>query len=169
MNSSRVLTGLVVLGVLTLAGLGYWYHVIRTTSAELERIEAELATQSTHVGGVPANGSQLRDDEHAVQEYFVSGEDVPAFINDLEARGRRQGAKVTTASVAKTGSGEDTALTLSLVIRGSFDQVSRTVGAIEYAPYALTVTSLAVVREINKEWRADLKLTVGSPPPLVTP
>ena len=88
-----------------------------------------------------------------------------AFINDLEARGRVQGVAVNVLSVSAGGETKQPTLTLVLTVQGTFDAVMRTVGAIEYAPYALSISGLSLGqdgKDIKDSWRADLKLRVGS-------
>ena len=68
-----------------------------------------------------------------------------------------------TVSVNSSGKGADAKLLVILSIRGTFDQVMRAVAAIEYAPYALTVTSLSVTHEVGAWWHADLKTSIAAP------
>jgi hypothetical protein len=158
--------------IVVTVGVVLWYRGIIYLSAELATVESQLLAQTGQDRAVPTSGTaleRLKEDEAFVQQYFVSEATVPAFINNLEARGRAQGATVTIVSVAKNGADLDATLALALTIKGTFDQVMQTLGAIEYAPYALTISSVALVREIKGSWKADLKLSVGSPPTLVTP
>jgi hypothetical protein len=146
--------------VVALVGYGLWYAQIRAESVTLAALEAEVRVKGGADASVPK--TQFEEDEALVDRYFVSKELIPSFINDLEARGRAQGATITVTSVAQQGTGFAVALTA----KGSFDAVARTVGVIEYAPYHLTLSSMSVVREITDTWRADVKLTVSAPPAL---
>jgi Tfp pilus assembly protein PilO len=173
MNSHlRQLIIMLVIALVVVGGVVVWYRDISYTSAELASIETKLRTETGQAASAPVNGTSLEalaEDEAFVQRYFISDENIPAFINDLEARGRTRGASVTILSVSKAGAGLEAALALSLTVKGTFAQVMQTIGAIEYAPYALTISSVALVREAKGTWKADLKLSVGSPPPLTTP
>lgn len=162
-------TTLVVVSILALGvfvASVAWYRHITYLNAELAQIEGELAARGGDAPQSRTARERLAQDQALVEEYLVFGDKVPAFINDLEARGEALGATVTTASVGKSGTGLEEKLLLSQTIKGSFATVLQTVGAIEYAPYALTITSLALVKDIDGGWHADLKLVVASPPPL---
>lgn len=153
--------------VATLVGYGVWYRVVVDRSAQVAIVERQVAEKSqdaTRTDALRAILAEIEGDEALVQGYFVSEDRVAAFIDGLEARGRALGAGVVVSSVANADTEGHTALALVLVVSGSFEAVMRTVGAIEYAPYDLTITSLILTHEPKGGWRADLKLTVGSAP-----
>lgn len=156
-----------VLGVAALAGYGVWYRVTAGKSVAAADIEAQIRAKTetaARVSSARAELSELTDAEALVQSYVVAESDAPVFIEALEARGRAQGSVVTVSSVATTGTSPATALALTVTITGSFDSVMRTVGAIEYSPYAIVLSSLTLAPNGSNAWRADLKLTVSSVP-----
>ena len=87
-----------------------------------------------------------------------------AFIDTLEGRGRSLGATVNVLSVSTGGDSAHPTLELTLSIKGSFDAVMRTVGSIEYAPYAISISSLLVGKDVKESWMANLKMRVASVP-----
>ena len=154
-----------LLCVAALGGYAVWYATVSAKStavASLERqINVKMNTAST-MASARASIAEIAGDEASIQAYFVSDEQVVPFINDLEALGEKAGATVTVLSVTPgSGTGRKT-IAFSLSVAGTFDAVMRTIGAIEYAPYDLTISSLSVVHEA-KHWRADVNLVAGSP------
>jgi hypothetical protein len=98
-----------------------------------------------------------------VQHYFISETGVVAFIDNLEALGRVSGAAAIKVLSVSTGdvSAQPT-FTFSLSIKGTFDAVMRTIGAIEYAPYAISISSLSIGQDAKNDWHANLTFLVGA-------
>ncbi|MDP2655392.1 MAG: hypothetical protein Q8P17_02455 [bacterium] len=144
---------------------GVWYAAvedINVTVADLQsQIDAKTKT-AEHVSIARAVLSEIAGDEAIVQGYFIPETDVVAFIDDLETRGRLQKTAVSVLSVAKDTINAHQALAFSISISGTFDAVMRTVGAIEYAPYDLSLSSLSLVHDDTNVWHATSKLLVGS-------
>jgi len=159
----------IALVVCTAALIGYrvWYGVVANNSVAVvsaqRTIDERIAARTREASSQPAL-AQLADDEALIQSYFVTEEEAPTFISDLEQRGRQTGTTVTVTSVAKSGADLTATLALALVVRGGFDAVMRTVGVIENAPYDLSIASLVLAREADKSWRADVHLSVGAVP-----
>jgi hypothetical protein len=65
-------------------------------------------------------------------------------------------------SVAASHTAAHPSLELTLTVTGTFDAVMRTVGAIEYAPYDLSITGLDLGQTDKNAWHADVTLLVGS-------
>lgn len=151
--------------LVALAVYGSWYYSVAAGSAAVAGIEARINAKTEladRVASARAALAELSGDEHAIGAYFVSESSVVAFIDDLEARGRAQGASVSVRSVAPTTEGAHAALAVELALEGAFEPVMRTVGAIEYAPKYLRVTELTLAADEEGGWRADLSLIVGS-------
>jgi hypothetical protein len=150
-----------------IAGYGIWYAAVEAKSAAVANLQSRidaLTETSARISSARAALSQLSGDEAAVQGYFVPETGIVAFIEDLEGRGRLLGAAVSVLSVSKGSAGGRPALAFSISIKGTFDAVMRTVGAIEYAPYALSLSSLALAQNDKNAWQADAKFSVGSVP-----
>lgn len=147
--------------LLAIGGVGYWYYTITTLSVRLAEAERELRTQGVRAPHMATDSDRLALEEAAVGQYFVNEDNVPGFINALEARVRAQGATISIASVSRSGTATEPALALALTVTGSFEQVMRTVGSIEYIPYATKLTSVNVVYDPAGTWRADVRLSVG--------
>ena len=160
-------------------GYGFWYAAVENKSAAAARLEKQIVVKTettSRVASARASLAEIAGDEASMQNYFVSETGVVAFINNLEAQGKKLGATVDVLSVAASGgrasldsarhdsaeSGTQPTLTFSLSVKGSFDSIMRTVGAIEYAPYDLTISALSVGQDGKDGWHADLSLLVGS-------
>jgi len=156
----------------TLAGYGVWYAAVSSKSREVADVQNQITVATENVSRITAARAALAEiagDEAKVQDYFVSESGVVAFINALESIGLAEKAPVSVLSVGAGGTPVRPTLQLSLSLRGTFDAVMRTVGAIEYSPYDLSVTSLSVGQEAKDSWHATLSIVVGSVPPAVTP
>ncbi|MDP2594011.1 MAG: hypothetical protein Q8P36_01590 [bacterium] len=151
--------------LVTLAGYGIWYAALTEKSAAVAALENAIENKTEIANRVTAARSALAaiaDSEARVRAYFVSEEDIVAFIDSLQARGSALGTSVSVYSVATDEEGSLPALVFSLTIRGAFDNVLRTVGAIEYAPYALSISEFALDHDASSSWRADVRLRVAS-------
>ena len=150
--------------VLTAAAYGYWYAAVADESMAVASIEDEInaKTDTTQrIKSVRTALAGISGDEAAVQNYFVSQNNIVAFINDLEVRARAQGASITVLSVTSAAGAHPT-LQMKLSIKGTFDSVMRTVGTIEYAPYAIRIETLSLGLNVKSGWSAELEVVVGS-------
>ncbi|MFZ1074974.1 MAG: hypothetical protein WAN50_01210 [Minisyncoccia bacterium] len=154
-----------------LGAYGWWYADISAKSAVVADLETQIAEKSGDMNQLTATRSalgEITDDEALVQGYFVSGSSVVNFIENIEALGSAQSATVNVLSVSAGGSAARPTLAFSISVKGTFDAVMRTVGAIEYAPYAISMSSLSVGEDGKDSWHADLSLIVGSLPAKTT-
>lgn len=152
----------------TLTSYGIWYSTVSNKSTEVASVQNQIiiATENaSRIAAARAALAEIAGDEAKVQSYFVSEAGVVGFINTLEALGVSQKATVSVLSVATGGSPTRPTLQLALSVKGSFDAVMRTVGAIEYSPYDLSISTLSVGQDAKDSWHATLSLTVGSVPP----
>lgn len=162
------LSQLVVVSIIcavTLIGYGIWYAAVSGKSAKVAELQNSITAKTETVNRIAATRATLASisgDEAVVQGYFVPEASVVAFIDSLQAHGRLLGTTVSVLSVSTVGTTVAPALALSLTVRGTFDAVLRTVGTIEHAPYALSVSALDVTQDGKGSWHADLKLLVGS-------
>ncbi|MHB0865579.1 MAG: hypothetical protein ACYC1Y_01610 [Minisyncoccota bacterium] len=148
-----------------LFGYGVWYTVVSNKSGEVADLQNQIVAASenmSRIASTRAAFAEIAGDEAKVQNYFVSESGVVAFINNLEALGAAQKATVSVLSVSTGGSSSRPVLLLSITIKGTFDAVMRTVGVIEYAPYNLSVSTLSIGKDSQKNWQADVNLIVGS-------
>ena len=146
-------------------GYGFWYAAVDAKSVAVATLESRVAAKTATAKRVASSRASLAEvsgDEATIRNYFVPETGVVAFIDALQARGEAQGATVKILSVSSTGAATPRqSLVLSLEVGGTFGAVINTVGAIEYAPYDLTIPGLSIVRDKN-EWRANLNILVGS-------
>jgi len=148
-----------------LFGYWIWYGIVADKSSAVASLQDQITTKTetaSRIASARVALSEIAGDEDIVRNYFISEDGVVAFINDLEAHGRAQGAEVSVLSVSTNTSSTSPSLLLSLSIKGPFSSVLRTVGTIEYAPYDLSIPELSVVQDVKNVWRADFKILVGS-------
>lgn len=165
-----VLAGLTCVALL--AGYGIWYASVEAKSAAVANLDNQIATKTeieSRIISTRASLAEIAGDEATIQSYFVSETGVVAFIDYLDTQGKTLGTAVNVLSVSTSGTGAQSVFIFSLSITGTFDAVMRTIGAIEYAPYDLTIARLTLHREAENEWYADLGLRVGSVPARATP
>lgn len=155
----------ILLCVATMAGYWFWYTVVEDKSAAAALLESRITANievASRIASARASLVEISGDEARMHSYFVSETGVVSFINNLEAQGDKPGATVSVLSVAAGDDAKRPTLTFAVTIKGNFDAVMRTVGAIEYAPYALSISTLAVRQDSKSGWHADLNLVVGS-------
>ncbi|MFZ3043558.1 MAG: hypothetical protein WA058_00395 [Minisyncoccia bacterium] len=157
----------VALCAVSLVGYGMWYGMVSAKSASVATLQNSIAAKIETVNRIAATRASLADiaaDEATVQSYFVPESGVVAFINSLETRGAAQKAAIQVLSVTEGGTKTQPALVFLITVKGTFNAVMRTVGSIEYAPYALTVSSFSIAQDDKNVWHADMKILVGSMP-----
>lgn len=150
-----------------LGGYGAWYRAVANKSNAVAMLENQIAARTeteSRVASARAVLAEIAGDESTVQGYFVSETAVVDFITYLETRGASQKASVSVLSVSSGTDKVHPTLVLALTVKGAFDAVMRTVGAIEYAPYALSIATLSIAHEDKGVWHANLTLVVGSVP-----
>lgn len=148
-----------------LVGYGIWYAAIANQSIAASALQSQIDVKTATISQMASTRAALAEiagDESVVQGYFVPETGVVTFIDGLESRGRSLGANVGVLSVSTGGAPARPVLLFSLSITGTFDAVMRTVGAIEYAPYDISVSALTLEQSDKNSWHADLKLLVGS-------
>lgn len=146
---------------------GFWYTAVGEKSVAVADLESQILTKTettNRIASARASLAQIAGDEASIQSYFVPETGVVAFIDALQAKGKALGATVDVLSVSATDSSVTAtpSLTFSLSIDGTFDAVMRTVGAIEYAPYDLTLSGLSITQVTKGNWHAGMNLRVGS-------
>lgn len=162
---------LVIMAVI-IVGYGFWYAAVSAKSAVVAGLQDQITAKTetaTRIAAARAAIAEIAGDEAVVQGYFVSETGVVAFINGLEAQGQKQGTTVSVLSVSTDTKDTQSTLLFSIAIKGPFDAVMRTVGAIEYMPYDLSVTGLSLVQDDKNSWHADLTIRVGSVKTAATP
>ena len=149
-----------------LVGYWVWYGAVASTSAAVTALQSQIDTKTRVANRMATTRSALAEivgDEAVVQNYFISETGVVAFIDSLEALGRVNGATaVNVLSVSTGGASAQPTFTFTLSIKGTFDAVMRAVGAIEYAPYDISISSLAIGQDAKNVWHADLTFLVGT-------
>ncbi|KND51564.1 MAG: hypothetical protein AB202_03280 [Parcubacteria bacterium C7867-007] len=166
-----------VLLIVAIGAYGVWFVVVDTESAKARALSAEIKTKSQdalRIAEAKEALAALAMNESAVNSHFISPNDVVPFLGGLGATGAALGSKVEVVSVgadnATAGQGH---LNLSLRITGSFNAVLRTLGALEYAPYDISLTNLSFDTSGDSLWSAAVTVKVGTgpvvPKPVVKP
>ncbi|HEX5774740.1 MAG TPA: hypothetical protein VFY28_02145 [Candidatus Paceibacterota bacterium] len=158
---------LVALLVLVAAFAAYagWYLAVRAAvhrSAELAgevELSIERVTAAAETRDVLAS---LAEDEAAIHARFVAVEDVALFLEELEATGGGLGSAVSVVSVADKPT-VDGRIAIMLRVRGPYESVVRTVGAIEYGPHDTRFENMTLdtAKEDGEGWVATISLSAG--------
>ncbi len=157
--------------VIAIIGYGFWYAAIEAKSTAVATIENQILTRTetaSRIASVRTSLAEISGDEASVQNYFLPETGVVSFINNLEDQGKKQGSSVSVLSVATNTIAGQSVLAFTLSIKGTFDAVMRTIGNIEYAPYDLSISTLAISQDGKNGWHADLTFLVGSSPTATT-
>ena len=166
MKSPSIHFALTLVVAIVASGMYYgWYATVSRKSEDSARLEQQIGTASANSNRVAAARSALAEisgDENMMRSYFVSDADVVSFISDLESLGSVSNAVVRVLSVSTAGTTARPTLRIALTITGTFNAVMRTIGAVEYVPYAISVSALAIGQDAANMWHADLNVTVGS-------
>lgn len=149
MKKRKAITGTLVsaaLLALALALYAVWYAAVARHAAEAAALRVEQLERSA-AGGRAAQARRalesLEGEEARVYAHLVSPDDIVPFLESLESVGEGLGTQVDVVSVggAPAGAGR---ITLSLRVTGTFEAVMRTLGAIEYQPYDVRLSSLTL-------------------------
>lgn len=154
--------------VVSAGAYGAWFVAVDKENAKARSLAAEIETKSqdaSRIAEAKAALSALATEESAIATHFVSANDVVPFLGGIEATGAALGSKMQVVSVgavpATAGQGH---LNLSVQITGSFDSVLRTIGALEYAPYDISLTNITFDTTGSGIWAAAASFSVGTGP-----
>ena len=156
-----------ILCTISFVGYGVWYAAIAEKSAAVADLENRINIKTdtaSRIASARAALAEISGDEAAVRSYFIPETGIVAFIDSLQSHGRAHGAAVSVLSVSSGGTSAHPTFIFAITIKGSFNSVMNTVGAIEYLPYALSVSSLSLGQDGKNSWHAALNLLVSSVP-----
>lgn len=154
----------VVVALAAFAGYEFWYSAVAAKSAVVAGLQSRViarAETADRAAAARAISADIAIDEAVVRNYFLPETGVVAFIDSLESQGKVIGVSVQVLSVSATTAGRP-AFVVSLTCKGTFDAVMRAVGAIEFAPYDLSLSGFSLMQDAPDTWHADLKLRIGS-------
>lgn len=154
-----------ILGVLSVLGYVFWYSIVMDERAKVVSLQDQIDLVHNTADRITLARTILsgtENDEVKMRSYFVPEANVASFINDLESRTSAQKATLSVSSVSTGGTSAHLTLKLDLIIKGTFDAVMHTIGAIEYAPYAISIPTVSVQQDDKGVWLANLKVIVGS-------
>lgn len=159
--------------VVVIGAYGVWFVAVDTENAKARELAGEIQAKgqdATRIAEAKAALTALSADEASVSTHFVSANDIVPFLGAVESTGASLGSKVDVLSVgaqpAVKGQGH---ISISLNISGTFDSVLRTIGALEYAPYDITLTNLTLNTADKGMWSAAASLSIGTGPASSTP
>jgi hypothetical protein len=161
---------LMIMGILSVAavtGYSFWYTMVSNKSNEVVDLQNQIVTATetmNHIASARTMLAEISGDEAKMQSYFIREADIPAFNDYLESLGRPENATVSIISVAPGGSSAQPTFLITLTIGGAFDAVMTTVGAMEYAPYDISLSALSVTQSGKDNWQASVSLIASSMP-----
>jgi hypothetical protein len=167
-------THLSIAALVFMASVGayaYWYHMLAEANAKVADLSAQIAAaEAAQISSqnAAAELADLKGAQSDIEGYFVVSDNVVGFLEALQSLGRSLGTTVTVASVNAVQSPRPH-IDLSLTASGSFAAVMRTVGAIEYSPYDITVNTLNLSTTNSDDashWTAAFTLSVGTALPV---
>ncbi len=163
--------GSLVLLIIVITLNFFWYNAVVAESAQATQLAGEIKAKSDDSARAEQAKEELAalgTDQSAVQQYFVSTNDVVPFLEQLQSTGSFLGSNVQIASVSATPGTPYGELSLSLSIAGSFNSVMRTLGSIEYGPYDTAINTLTLdappstTGTAATQWVANGVFTVGT-------
>ena len=148
-----------------IAGYSAGYVALSQKSIDVADLQSKITAVSNTINRTTSAHTTIAKvsaDEADIKGYFVSEAQIASLVSDFEARGLAQKASVTVTSVSADTQSSRPAYLIGLTVQGTFDAVARTIGAIEYAPYDLSLKSLVFEHDLKGAWHASLSLLVGS-------
>lgn len=145
--------------------LGFLFMQIKSANERTSTLLNQVASQSKEEDTLKALKAFVQETaplHTKLDTYFVSPEGVADFIDLLESIGRKVGVAVTILSVEKIVTAQSTeveVLSLRLSGSGSWEDVVRFLGILEFLPYQTTIGQLVFSRT-QDEWRIDLTMSV---------
>jgi hypothetical protein len=149
MNRSLVIPLFFALGLLlvSLATYGIFYSMVQAEGTKADQLAAQIVSEHNETAQAAQAKEELAtltNEEGTVTQYFVSTTNIVPFLESLQSIGSYLGSTVQVASVSANSGDPYGTLDLSLSITGPFDSVLRTLGAIEFEPYNVSITSLTL-------------------------
>ena len=166
MKKTSLIHLIMAIVALALAGTAYlfWYKEVSSLATEAATVHAELEARSTS-GAAREAEEKLAANEAQIYSHYVSEADIVPFLEDLESTGEALGADVSVESVNKPRLKADQPpyLQLVLTVRGPFNAVVRTLGAIENQPYDTRLADLTLDSpDTAQGWVASATFRVGT-------
>lgn len=147
-----ILTLLLIVGV---AGTVLAYKEltrIQTASVQISEEIAHQTAQEERTARVRSRLEQLGHDEELIQSHLVAVDDVVPFLQHIEGVGSDNGALLEVVSVSNTAS--EGYVRISIKVNGTFSAVMRTLGALEYDSYAISINSISIDKRDVDMWEA---------------
>ena len=130
---------------------------IRTLSLEATEEIARQAAQDERAARVRTRLEQLSHDEELIKSHLVAVDDVVAFLQHIEEVATVNNATLEVVSVSNTA--PEGHIDIAVKVDGTFASVMRTLGALEYDSYALSLTSVSLNQRDEDAWQATGTMT----------
>jgi len=177
---SRSLISVVIAFLLLMAASGAYvfaYLRLQADTASAAKLSEQVKVKSIDLEQLARSHAALADlptQEAAVEQYFVSKQDIVPFLEALQATGKGLGTTVSVLSVDDGSEPTHARFSLSLTVTGSFDGVMKTIGAIENGAYDgvltnVTIDSSAADPKGARVWTAAVVLSLGEASASTTP
>lgn len=168
-NSIPLLTALVILA-LTLVLYVVWLYSVSQVSASIRMTQEEIATarqESLQNTKTKEALLALSSNAEVIRGFFVEKESLVSFLETLSKTGTALGSTLEIMSVSDSKDAQgNPRIVVALKIQGSFDNVVRTVGALEQGPYDSKVENLHLearqLDTVGAPWTASVTLSVGA-------
>jgi hypothetical protein len=141
-----------------LGAYAFWYAAVRDLSAQTASLAAQVGEKQADAARAASARralSSIRGDEAALAAHFVAPGGIVDYLGELERAGASYGAAVSVGSVSAEQGGGHPHLALTLAVKGSFESVLRTLGAIEYGPVDVRVSNLTLTEVPGGEGQAS--------------
>ncbi len=158
---------------LSVAGYGFAHLTVSGMGAQAAELDAQIAVKGEELKNIQEARSALTAlaaREANIQAYFIEDAELVSFLENVGSVGEAFGAEVEVLGVTEsTMEDRRSAISLALSVSGSFDAVMRTIGALEHAPYDITLSNLAIDAveraETGSVWAAQVSYEIGTRTP----
>ena len=174
---ANILVGAIVTTVVALLSVGayVWLFIeVRTLVADVAVAAEEanvLSAQNKNTQTIRRVVRDTKNERAELQTYFVSEEELVAFLEELEVISTHTGSVITVQSVSaqKAIDKDDLLVPLALSLRasGTFTQVVHTLALIETFPKVLNLERVSFTQSANDGlWRGSYEVVLfqGSKP-----
>ncbi len=124
-------------------------HKNQHTSA-VEIALAEKIADEEHSAVLSKKIADLQASKNIIDSYFANPSNIDTFVGTLENLGSQFGSLITVNNV-EVAPDKQNIMTTEFTVHGSFQEVMRTVSALENAPYQIHIKELNINRELGKE------------------
>ncbi len=117
---------------------------------------------------------EIKDLQNSINNYFIDTKKIDTFVNYLEDLGIGIGSEVIVKEIL-TPEKTDSIIEFQILIKGNFDQVTKTVFLLENIPYQIEIGQVYYNKDIERDigdekkdlitkamWQADVSFSILS-------